>query len=84
MKLNKIYSNRMLYNIFSDVITKRAECTSKDTAEALRIRRKGIDIDVIETLLCYTDKELKEVHETVRIAEEISKTTDEVPKLCDL
>lgn len=85
MNYSKIYSNRTLFEGFSAVIKREAgACTSDEISEAIRIRRKEINIDNVVRLLQMTDNELKTLKRAVVMAEELSKTTNEVPRLCDL
>ena len=85
MTAAKIYANRDLYDIFADVVTKKAHSyKSGDVAEALRIRRKGLNIDAIVGLLALDETEIKDVLKTVKYGEEVAETTDEVPHLYDL
>lgn len=58
--------------------------SSADVSEALRIRRHALNIDAIDYLVTLDEKELKDILATVRYAEEIAKTRDDVPNLCDL
>lgn len=84
MTMAKVYSNKALYEIFSRVVTKRAKYSSAEVAEAIRIRRRGIDIDAVVHLLNMTDHDLKAVFETMKLAEKVGKKTDTVPLLCDI
>lgn len=85
MKPVKVYSNRDLFEIFSSVVT-RAEghVTTEDVKEALRIRKRMLNVDNILALLIVPDDKLKDILGTVRLAEEVAKKTDVVPNLFDL
>lgn len=81
----KIYSNKMLFTEYSKIITRdNGAYTSDEVAEALRIRKKGINLDNVATLLQMSDNDLKTLNGAVRMAETIAETTNVVPNLCDL
>lgn len=85
MTLSKVYSDKALFEIFSDVVT-RAEghITSADVKEAIRIRKRGINVDNVADLLSMNDTTLKGILDTVYLAEAVAKETTKVPRLCDL
>ena len=85
MKASKVYSNKFLFREYSKVINRDASAyTSDDIDEAIRIINRNINIANVVKLLNVSDKDLKMLKGTVRLAEEIAKTTNEVPNLCDL
>lgn len=85
MTLAKVYANKELFEIFSGVVT-RAEghITSAEAKEAIRIRKKGINVRIVAGLLSLDDATLKSVLDTVYLAETVAEGTTEVPRLCDL
>lgn len=85
MKAAKIYSNKFLFDIYAKIIRRdEGAYNSDEVAEAIRIRKKNIDIANVVKLINISDNDLKAIKCAVRMAEEIAKTTDEVPNLCDL
>ena len=85
MKASKVYSNKFLFEAYSKVIKRDARAyTSAEIAEAARIRKKGINIDNVATLVQMSDKDLKMLMGAVHMAEDIAATTNVVPNLCDL
>lgn len=85
MKAEKIYSNKMMFNEYSKIIRRDSGAfTSDEVAEAIRIRKKGINLDNVATLLQMGDNDIKILKGAVRMAENIAKTTNVVPNLCDL
>lgn len=85
MTLVKIYSNSFLFSIFEKIIRREEGAyTSDEIAEAIRIVNKDINLAHIAKLINMSVVDLKKIKATVRMAEEIAKTTNEVPKLCDL
>lgn len=85
MKYNKIYSNRLLFDAYSDIIThKPGAYTSDEIGEAIRIQKKEINIENVVRLVQMTNNDLKTLKGAVTMAEELAKTTNEVPRLCDL
>lgn len=85
MTMSKIYSNKALFEVFSDIVTRAdGRLTAPDVKEAIRIRKRGINVDSVKRLLSLEDATLKAILDTVYIAEEVAEKTVEVPKLCDL
>ena len=85
MKAVKIYSNNFLFGIYTKIIRReKGAFTSDEVAEAIRIINKDINIDNIVTLINMSVNDLKKIKATVRFAEEVAKTTNDVPNLCDL
>ena len=85
MTLSKVYSDKALFEIFSDVVTRAdGHITSEDVKEAIRIRKKGINVDNVADLLNMDDATLKGILDTVYLAEKVAEGTTEVPRLCDL
>lgn len=85
MTAAKIYSNKMLFTEYSKIIARdNGAYTSDEIAEAIRIRKKGINLDNVATLLQMSENDLKLLKGAVKMAEEIAQTTNEVPNLCDL
>lgn len=85
MKASKVYSNKFLFEAYSKVIKRDAGAyTSDEIAEAARIRKKGINIDNVATLVQMSDNDLKMLRGAVHLAEDIAGTTNVVPNLCDL
>lgn len=81
----KIYANRALFEIFTSVVTRsEGHMTAADVKEAIRIRKRLLNIDNIVALLMLGDDELKDVLGTVRFAEEVAEKTNVVPNLYDL
>lgn len=85
MTLAKVYADKELFAIFSGVVT-RADgyITSEDVKEAIRIRKRGINVVNVAGLLNMDDATLKRVLGTVYLAEVVAEETTEVPRLCDL
>lgn len=81
----KVYANKVLFDIFTSVVT-RAEghITSADVKEAIRIRKRGINVRNVADLLNMDDATLKGVLDTVYLAEAVAKETTKVPKLYDI
>lgn len=85
MKATKIYSSKRLFEIFSHVIETSGEYLKSDEVlEALRIRKRGLNPESVYKLAGLDEAELKHILATVRLAEEVAKTTNVVPNLCDL
>lgn len=85
MTLKKVYSNRELFAIFSSVVTRdEGHLTTSDVREAIRIRKRGINVANVVGLLNLDDASLKRVLDTVHLAEKVAETRAEVPRLCDL
>ena len=85
MKASKVYSNKFLFEAYSKVIKRDAGAyTSDEIAEAARIRKKGINIDNVATLVQMSDNDLKMLKGAVHLAEDIAAATNVVPNLCDL
>lgn len=85
MKYTKIYSNRILFDAYSNLITRKPGAyTSDEFAEAIRIRKKKINIENVAQLVHMSDNDLKALKGAALMAEELAKTTNEVPRLCDL
>lgn len=85
MKATKIYSNKFLFEEYSKVIRRDdGAYTSDEIDEAVRIRKKGINLDNVATLLQMSENDLKLLKGAVHMAEEIAMQTDEVPPLYNL
>lgn len=85
MKSIKVYSNKFLFNAYSNVINRAPGAyTSDEIAEAIRIRKKSINLDNVATLLQMSENDLKLLKGAVHMAEEIAATTNVVPNLCDI
>lgn len=85
MTPTKVYSNKRLFDIFSAVVTgAEGHMTSAAVKEAIRIRKHGLNPESVCQLAGLDETMLKDVLGAVRIAEEVAKTTNVVPNLCDL
>ena len=85
MKASKVYSNKFLFEEYSKIIKRDAGAyTSDEIVEASRIRKKGINLDNVATLIQMSDSDIKMLKGAVRMAEAIAETTNVVPNLCDL
>lgn len=85
MKAEKIYSNKMLFTEYSKIIARdKGAYTSDEVAEAIRIRKNGINLDNVATLLQMSDNDLKLLKGAIRMAEKIATTTNVVPNLYDI
>lgn len=85
MKAAKIYSDKSLFEIFSRVVETSGEyLNSAEVLEAVRIRRRELNADMVYKLAALDEAELKAILGTVRLAEEVAKSTNVVPRLCDL
>lgn len=85
MKASKVYSNKFLFEEYSKIIKRDAGAyTSDEIVEAARIRKKGINLDNVATLIQMSDSDIKMLKGAVRMAEAIAETTNVVPNLCDL
>lgn len=85
MTIAKVYANKTLFEIFSNIVTRAdGRLTPEDVKEAIRIRKRGINITNVEELLRMDDATLKGVLDTVYLAETVAEGTMNVPRLCDL
>lgn len=85
MTASKVYSNKLLFTEYSKIITRDSGAYNSDeVAEAIRIRKKAINLNNIATLLKMSDNDLKLLKGAIHMAEDIAATTNVVPKLCDL
>lgn len=85
MKPSKVYSNKFLFEEYSKIIRRDAGAyTSDEIAVAIRIRKKGINLDNVASLLHMSDSDIKLLKGAVHMAEAIAETTNVVPNLCDL
>ena len=85
MKATMVYSNKFLFEEYSKIIRRDAGAyTSDEIAEAIRIRKKGINLDNVATLLQMSDTDIKLLKGAVHMAETIAETTNVVPNLYDL
>lgn len=85
MTMAKVYSDKTLFEIFSSVVTRtEGHATSADVKEAIRIRKRGINVDTVAWILRLDDNTLKSVLDTVYLAEKVAEGTNVVPNLCDL
>lgn len=85
MTAAKVYSNKALFEIFTGVVTRsEGHVTMEEVKEAIRIRKRLLNIDKIVALLMLGDDEMKDILGTIRLAEEVAKKTNVVPNLCDL
>lgn len=85
MTAAKIYGDKELYEVFQRVVNKEeSSFKSEDVAEALRIRRRGLNIDAIVSLLVLDEGAIKKILDTVRYAEKVAEKWDVVPELYEL
>lgn len=85
MKAAKIYADKSLFEIFTRVVETSGDYLKADEVlEAIRIRKRGLNADMIYKLAALDKTELKAILGTVRLAEEVAKTTNVVPRLYDL
>lgn len=85
MNAAKIYSDKSLFEIFSRVVESSGEYLKSDeVVEAIRIRNRGLNPDSVYNLAGLDAAELRDILGAVRFAEEVAKTTNVVPRLCDL
>lgn len=85
MKAAKIYSNKPLFEIFTRVVETSGEYLKSDEVlEAMRIRKRGLSPESVYKLAGLDEAELKDILGTVRLAEDVAKTTNVVPNLYEL
>lgn len=85
MTPSKVYSNKRLFEVFSAVVVgAEGHLTTSAVKEAIRIRKRGLNPDSVCKLAGLGEDDLNQILSTVRLAEEVAKTTNVVPNLCDL